>query len=136
LALAAGVYFLGQLSCALQRQGDGTVACVRRLTLAAGWQRSEQRYAPVREATLDVHNEVLLVTAAEHPEQLPGFGPDAAERINAFIRGSEGEAELRAGWIHWVSPLFFGISAVSWWLGMRLLRHAIGKLKHEEFTPA
>lgn len=133
IAVAAGLFFASaSVSVRFVRQSNGQVECWNNAQFLFGYIQRSSHTVGVHDLTLDAHGGILFRTEENRTEFLGSVSGDRLSDIQAFVDSQDAALELPGpAWITFLSPGFFLLAGILFWLATRALRAAILRLTKE-----
>lgn len=130
IAVAAGLFFANaSVSVRFLRQPSGQVECWNNSQFLFGYLQRSSHTVGVHDITLDTHGSILFHTDDDRMEILGSISGDHLPAIQSFLDSQDAALELAGpAWITFLSPVFFLIAGMMFWLATRALRVAILRL--------
>lgn len=133
IAVAAGLFFAkASVSVRFLRQPNGQVECWNNSQFLCGYIQRSSHTVGVHDVTLDAHGGISFHTDDHRMEFLGSVSGDRLSEIQSFLDSQDPALELAGpAWITFLSPGFFLIAGILFWLATRKLRAAILRLTNE-----
>lgn len=130
IAVAAGLFFANALaSVRFLRLPTGQVECWSNTQFLFGYVQRSSHTVGVHDVTLDAHGGIMFHADDGRMEFLGSVSGDRLPAIESFLDSQDAALELGGpAWITFLSPGFFLLAGILFWLTTRTLRAAIVRL--------
>lgn len=133
IAVATGLFFANaSVSVRFVRQSNGQLECWNTSQFLFGHVQRSSHTVGVHDVALDAHGGIFFRTEDGRTEFLGSVSGDRLPAIQSFLDSQDPSLDLPGpAWITFLSPGFFLIAGILFWLATRTLRAAILRLTKE-----